>query len=76
MRKRRAECINARPDPSVSALRDLTDESLFSPEARREAGRQLSQVQHGLDPDHWKPFNEVGSGQKKSLLTSKMAGTE
>ena len=38
MRKRRAECINARPDPSVSVLRDLTDESLFSPEARREAG--------------------------------------
>ena len=59
-----------------NSLRDLTDESLFSQEARQEAGRQLSQVQHGLDPDHWKPFNEVGAVQKKSLLTSKMAGTE
>ena len=46
----------------------MTDESLFSPEARREAGRQLSPVQVGLDPDHWKPFNEVGSGTKEIIV--------
>jgi phage-related protein len=51
-----------------NSLRDLTDESLFTPEARREAGRQLSQVQVGLDPDHWKPFNEVGSGVKEIIV--------
>ena len=51
-----------------NSLRDLTDESLFSPEARQEAGRQLSQVQHGLDSDHWKPFNEVGSGTKEIIV--------
>lgn len=51
-----------------TSLRDLTDESLFTPEARREAGRQLSQVQVGLDPDHWKPFNEVGSGAKEIIV--------
>ena len=51
-----------------TSLRDLRDESLFSPDARREAGRQLSQVQFGLDPDHWKPFNEVGSRTKEIII--------
>jgi phage-related protein len=51
-----------------TSLRDLCDEGLFSPEARREAGRQLSQVQFGLDPDHWKPFNEVGRGAKEIII--------
>jgi phage-related protein len=46
----------------------LCDEGLFSPDARREAGRQLSQVQFGLDPDHWKPFNEVGRGAKEIII--------
>ena len=51
-----------------NSLRDLCDETLFSADARREAGRQLSLVQHGLDPDHWKPFNEVGSGAKEIVI--------
>ena len=51
-----------------TSLLDLCDESLFTPDARREAGRQLSQVQFGLDPDHWKPFNEVGSGAKEIIV--------
>lgn len=51
-----------------ASLRDLCDESLFSPAARREAGRQLSQVQFGLDPDHWKPFGEVGNGVKEIIV--------
>ena len=49
-------------------MRDLCDDSLFTQDAKREAGRQLSQVQFGLDPDHWKPFNEVGSGTKKIII--------
>ena len=33
-----------------------------------EAGRQLSLVQAGLDPDHWKPFNGVGAGTKEIII--------
>ena len=33
-----------------------------------EAGRQLSLVQAGLDPDHWKPFNDVGAGTKEIII--------
>ena len=51
-----------------TSLRDLTDESLFTQNARREAGRQLSQVQFGLDPDHWKPFHEIGSGVREIIV--------
>ena len=51
-----------------NSFRDLCDESLFSTEARREAGRQLSQVQQGVDPDHWKPFSDVGSGAKEVII--------
>lgn len=43
-------------------LRDIKDDDIFTPNARREAGRQLSQVQMGLDPDDWKPFDVAGSG--------------
>jgi phage-related protein len=25
-------------------------------------------VQFGLDPDHWKPFNEVGSGVREIIV--------
>lgn len=34
----------------------------FPDDARREAGFQLGKVQAGLDPDDWKPFDDVGSG--------------
>jgi phage-related protein len=45
-----------------SSFVDLCD---FPADARREAGFQLSQVQAGLDPDDWKPFNEVGQGTRE-----------
>lgn len=45
-----------------SSLDDLLN---FPLDARREAGFQLSQVQAGLDPDDWKPFNEVGQGTRE-----------
>lgn len=54
-----------------SSFRDLCDDDLFPVDARREAGRQLSQVQFGLDPDHWKPFNDVGSGTKEIIIDVK-----
>lgn len=37
----------------------------FLAEPRKEAGFQLGKVQAGLDPDNWKPFDEVGPGTKE-----------
>jgi phage-related protein len=33
--------------------------------ARREAGFQLGRLQVGLDPEDWKPFDDVGSGVRE-----------
>ena len=33
--------------------------------ARRLAGFQLRRVQHGLDPDDWKPMQAVGPGVRE-----------
>lgn len=51
-----------------SSLRDIKDDDIFTPNARREAGRQLGQVQAGLEPDHWKPFDDVGAGTKEIII--------
>jgi phage-related protein len=45
-----------------SALQDLRS---FPEGARREAGYQLDQVQHGREPDDWKPMNAVGRGVRE-----------
>ena len=45
-----------------SALEDLR---AFPEAARREAGHQLDQVQHGREPDDWKPMNTVGRGARE-----------
>jgi phage-related protein len=37
----------------------------FPTEPRKEAGFQLGKVQAGLEPDNWKPFNDVGAGTKE-----------
>ena len=37
----------------------------FPDESRRHAGFQLGKVQAGLDPDDWKPFEEVGAGTRE-----------
>jgi phage-related protein len=34
-----------------SSLKDIKDKKIFSYDARKEAGHQLSHVQIGLDPD-------------------------
>ncbi|MDD4962549.1 MAG: type II toxin-antitoxin system RelE/ParE family toxin [Gallionella sp.] len=43
----------------------------FPKEALHEAGFQLGQVQSGLEPDNWKPFNEVGAGTKEIRIRDK-----
>ena len=45
-----------------SALDDLR---AFPLAARREAGHQIDQVQHGQEPDDWKPMATVGQGVKE-----------
>lgn len=38
----------------------------FPSESRKEAGFQLGKVQAGLEPDDWKPFDDVGAGTKET----------
>ena len=45
-----------------SSLKDLL---VLPDEVKREAGYQLHRVQNGLEPENWKPFQEVGSGVKE-----------
>ncbi|MEA3275395.1 MAG: type II toxin-antitoxin system RelE/ParE family toxin [Pseudomonadota bacterium] len=45
-----------------SALDDLR---AFPASARREAGHQLDQVQHGREPDDWKSMTTVGPGVRE-----------
>ena len=43
----------------ANSLQDLMG---FSPEARRRAGFQLDKVQHGTQPDDFKPMPSIGKG--------------
>ena len=45
-----------------SLYEDILD---FPVDPRREAGFQLGKVQAGLDPDDWKPFDDIGSGTRE-----------
>ena len=40
----------------------------FPAAARREAGYQLGQVQHGNEPTDWKPMPTVGAGVREIRL--------
>ncbi len=51
-----------------STFRDINDEKIFPAAARREAGHQLNTVQHGADPDKWKPFDDIGPGAKEIII--------
>ncbi|MCI0654418.1 MAG: type II toxin-antitoxin system RelE/ParE family toxin [Methylococcaceae bacterium] len=44
------------------SLNDLRD---FPISARRDAGSQLDQVQHGREPDDWKPMPAIGQGVRE-----------
>lgn len=43
----------------------------FPEDARRLAGHELNQVQSGLDPTHWKPFEDVGKGVREIIVDDK-----
>ena len=45
-----------------SAYNDLL---AFPQDPRKEAGFQLGKIQAGVDPDDWKPFDDVGAGTRE-----------
>lgn len=53
------------PKPVEFRGSSLDDLRAFPLAARREAGHQIDQVQHGREPDDWKPMNTVGQGVKE-----------
>ncbi|MEJ2794395.1 type II toxin-antitoxin system RelE/ParE family toxin [Iodobacter sp. LRB] len=55
-----------RDDKEIRWVGSSFDDLIRFPESpRKEAGYQLSKVQAGLDPDDWKPFDDVGRGTKE-----------
>ena len=40
----------------------------FPQSVRRNAGFQLDKVQHGKEPDNWKPMKAIGSGVQEIRL--------
>ena len=58
--------MNEKPiDWRGSSFKDLTDENVFSLEARRVAGTQLRKIQRSDNPDDWKSFDDIGAGTKE-----------
>ena len=53
------------PKPVEFRGSSLDDLRSFPLAPRREAGHQLDLVQHGQEPDDWKPMNTVGQGVKE-----------
>ncbi|MES2770735.1 MAG: type II toxin-antitoxin system RelE/ParE family toxin [Pseudomonadota bacterium] len=53
-------------DKEIRWLGSSHDDLLkFPDDPRREAGFQLGKVQAGLNPDNWKPFDDVGKGTRE-----------
>jgi phage-related protein len=50
----------------IAFLGDSRDALRAFPErGRREAGHQLDRIQHGLDPNDWRPMSSVGAGARE-----------
>lgn len=60
-----------RSEPKEVAFVDTALEDLraFPEDARRDAGYQLDKVQHGEEPDDWKPFPTVGPGTREIRIS-------
>lgn len=43
----------------------LDDIRKFPEAARRAMGRQILRLQHGLDPNDWKPMKTIGAGVRE-----------
>jgi phage-related protein len=53
------------PKPVEFRGSSLDELRTFPAPARREAGHQLDRVQHGQEPDDWKPMPTIGSGVRE-----------
>ncbi|WP_409558489.1 type II toxin-antitoxin system RelE/ParE family toxin [Achromobacter sp.] len=53
------------PKPVAFLGRALDDLRALPLAVRRDAGHQLDRVQHGLEPDDWKPMNTIGPGVRE-----------
>jgi phage-related protein len=53
------------PKPIEFRGSSLDDLRAFPEAARRQAGHQLDQVQHGREPDDWKPMSMIGRGVRE-----------
>ena len=53
------------PKPIAFRGSSLADLRAFPVSVKREAGYQLDQLQHGLEPDDCKPMRTVGPGVKE-----------
>lgn len=54
------------PLKPVEFIGDSLDQLRGFPLAvRRDAGFQLDRVEHGLEPDDWRPMTAIGSGVKE-----------
>ena len=49
-----------------TSYKDLLE---FPDTAKQDAGYQLHRVQNGLEPENWKPFQNIGSGVKEIRLS-------
>lgn len=49
-----------------TSLKDLL---ALSDEVKRQAGYQLHRVQNGLEPEDWKPFQDIGTGVKEIRIS-------
>lgn len=58
------------PKPIEFRGTSLADLREFPASARRMAGFQLDRVQHGEDPDDWKPMSSVGAGTHEIRVRS------
>ena len=54
--------MGTNPKPIEFLGRSLEDLRAFPEVMRREAGYQLDRVQHGLEPNDWKPLSTIGPG--------------
>ncbi len=57
-------------DKEIRWVGSAYDDLLAFPKAsRKEAGFELGKVQAGLEPNDWKPFDEVGAGTREIRIS-------
>jgi phage-related protein len=58
------------PKPLLFRGASMDDLRAFPPAVRRMAGFQLDRVQHGEEPNDWKPMPSIGAGVREIRVRS------